>query len=203
MNKLILTVITIAILFGVVSYKKQSNKVENLNNTIITTEEQKANTEAELQKTKESDSQNQQKIKELEDKIKQLEAEVQAKAERKRLAEATPAQAPAAVQPASVSSGSIQDIVTAAATKYGLSQALMHRIAKCESNYNAQAINSGYTAGDGSNPTGVFQFIRSTYISFALKAGFPASDDRLDAYSNINVAAWGFANGYASHWECT
>ena len=84
MNKLILTVITIAILFGVVSYKKQSNKVENLNNTIITTEEQKANTEAELQKTKDSDSQNQQKIKELEDKIKQLEAEVQAKAERKQ-----------------------------------------------------------------------------------------------------------------------
>ena len=84
MSKLILTVITIAILFGVVSYKKQSHRVEDLNNTIITTEQQKANTEAELQKTKESDSQNQQKIKELEDKIKQLEAEVQAKAERKQ-----------------------------------------------------------------------------------------------------------------------
>ena len=84
MNKLILTVITIAILFGVVSYKKQSHRVEDLNNTIITTEQQKADTESELQKTKESDSQNQQKIKELEDKIKQLEAEVQAKAERKQ-----------------------------------------------------------------------------------------------------------------------
>ncbi len=85
MNKLILTVITIAILFGVVSYKKQSHKVENLNGTITTIEQQKADTESELQKTKESDSQNQQKIKELEDKIKQLEADLQAKLERQKL----------------------------------------------------------------------------------------------------------------------
>ena len=84
MNKLILIVITIAILFGVVNYKKQSHKVENLNNTIITTEQQKANTEAELQKTKESDSQNQQKIKELEEKIKQLEADLQVREARKK-----------------------------------------------------------------------------------------------------------------------
>lgn len=85
MNKLILTVITIAILFGVVSYKKQSHKVDSLNGTITTIEQQKANTEAELQKTKDSDSQNQQKIKELEDKIKQLEVDLQARAERKQL----------------------------------------------------------------------------------------------------------------------
>lgn len=85
MDKLILTVITIAILFGVVSYKKQSHKVDSLNGTITTIEQQKANTEAELQKTKESDGQNQQKIKELEDKIKQLEVDLQARAERKQL----------------------------------------------------------------------------------------------------------------------
>jgi hypothetical protein len=85
MNKLILTVITIAILIVVVSYKKQSHKVDSLNGTITTIEQQKANTEAELQKTKDSDSQNQQKIKELEDKIKQLEVDLQARAERKQL----------------------------------------------------------------------------------------------------------------------
>ena len=67
MNKLILILITVAILFGVVSYKKQSHKVDSLNGTITTIEQQKADTEAELQKTKESDGQNQQKIKELED----------------------------------------------------------------------------------------------------------------------------------------
>ena len=42
MNKLILILITVAILFGVVSYKKQSHKVENLNGTITTIEQQKA-----------------------------------------------------------------------------------------------------------------------------------------------------------------
>jgi len=85
MNKLILILITVAILFGVVSYKKQSHKVDSLNGTITTIEQQKADTESELQKTKESDSQNQQKIKELEDKIKQLEVDLQARLERKQL----------------------------------------------------------------------------------------------------------------------
>lgn len=81
MNKLILILITVAILFGVVSYKKQSHKVDSLNGTITTIEQQKQSTETELQKTKETDSQNQQKIKELEEKIKQLEADLQAKRE--------------------------------------------------------------------------------------------------------------------------
>ena len=63
-------------------------------------------------------------------------------------------------------------------------------------------VNKGYIAPDGSNPVGVFQFIRSTYISFARQAGFPAQDDRLNHYNNINVAAWAFKNGKASHWEC-
>ena len=85
MNKLILILITVAILFGVVSYKKQSHKVDSLNGTITTIEQQKADTESELQKTKESDSQNQQKIKELEDKIKQLEVDLQAREARKQL----------------------------------------------------------------------------------------------------------------------
>jgi hypothetical protein len=85
MNKLLIVVISIAILIVVVSYKKQSHKVDSLNGTITTIEQQKANTEAELQKTKESDSQNQQKIKELEDKIKQLEVDLQARLERKQL----------------------------------------------------------------------------------------------------------------------
>lgn len=84
MNKLILILITVAILFGVVSYKKQSHKVDSLNGTITTIEQQKANTESELQKTKDSDSQNQQKIKELEEKIKQLEADLQAREARKK-----------------------------------------------------------------------------------------------------------------------
>lgn len=85
MNKLLIVVISIAILIVVVSYKKQSHKVDSLNGTITTIEQQKQSTETELQKTKETDSQNQQKIKELEEKIKQLEADLQAREARKQL----------------------------------------------------------------------------------------------------------------------
>lgn len=83
-KKILIILITLAVMFTVSAYKKQTHKVEQLNGTITTIEQQKQSTETELQKTKETDSQNQQKIKELEDKIKQLEAEVQAKAEHKQ-----------------------------------------------------------------------------------------------------------------------
>jgi TolA-binding protein len=72
-------------MFTVSAYKKQTHKVEQLNSTITTIEQQKQSTETELQKTKETDSQNQQRIKELEEKIKQLEADLQAREARKQL----------------------------------------------------------------------------------------------------------------------
>lgn len=84
MRKLIIIIITILILIGLKAYKSQSHKVDSLNNTIITTEQQKANAEAELLKAKENEKLNTDKIKELEDKIKQLEADLQAKNERKQ-----------------------------------------------------------------------------------------------------------------------
>lgn len=85
MRKLIIIIITIIILIGLKAYKSQSHKVDSLNNTIITTEQQKANAEAELLKAKENEKLNTDKIKELEDKIKQLEADLQAKLERQKL----------------------------------------------------------------------------------------------------------------------
>ncbi len=84
MRKLIIIIITILILIGLKAYKSQSHKVDSLNNTIITTEQQKANTEAELLKAKENEKLNTDKIKELEDKIKQLEADLQAREARKK-----------------------------------------------------------------------------------------------------------------------
>lgn len=84
MRKLIIIIITILILIGLKAYKSQSHKVDSLNNTIITTEQQKANAEAELLKAKENEKLNTDKIKELEDKIKQLEADLQAREARKK-----------------------------------------------------------------------------------------------------------------------
>lgn len=84
MRKLIIIIITILILIGLKAYKSQSHKVDSLNNTIITTEQQKANAEAELLKAKENEKLNTDKIKELEEKIKQLEADLQAREARKK-----------------------------------------------------------------------------------------------------------------------
>jgi len=84
-KKILIILITLAVMFTVSAYKKQTHKVEQLNGTITTIEQQKQSTETELQKTKETDSQNQQKIKELEEKIKQLEADLQAREARKQL----------------------------------------------------------------------------------------------------------------------
>lgn len=83
-KKILIILIALAIMFTVSAYKKQTHKVEQLNGTITTIEQQKQSTETELQKTKETDSQNQQKIKELEEKIKQLEADLQAREARKK-----------------------------------------------------------------------------------------------------------------------
>lgn len=86
--------------------------------------------------------------------------------------------------------------------RYGASPSKGLQVAKCESGYRDSAVNRRYAAADGSHPTGVFQFVRSTYVGFAKQAGLPARDDRLNAERNIRVAAWGFAHGKASHWSC-
>jgi vacuolar-type H+-ATPase subunit I/STV1 len=83
-KKILIILITLAVMFTVSAYKKQTHKVEQLNSTITTIEQQKQSTETELHKTKETDSQNQQKIKELEEKIRQLEADLQAREARKK-----------------------------------------------------------------------------------------------------------------------
>lgn len=76
------------------------------------------------------------------------------------------------------------------------------RVADCESGFDVSAVNTGYTAADGSHPTGVFQFIRSTYLAMAAGAGLPEADDRLVPERNIQAAAWAFANGHGGHWAC-
>jgi len=97
---------------------------------------------------------------------------------------------------------STEQIVREAARTHGIDEAYFVSIAMCESTMGLNLHNPSYVAGDGSSPAGVFQFIRSTYIDFAAKAGYPVQDDRLVHYNNINVAAWAFANNLGSHWEC-
>jgi soluble lytic murein transglycosylase-like protein len=103
---------------------------------------------------------------------------------------------------ATPTNGSIEQIIVKWAKHYGNDQNHMLRIAKCESTYGLNLVNRNYTAGDGSNPTGVYQFIRSTWLQFGKESGISNSDQRMNADVNIQLANWAFANNKGSHWEC-
>lgn len=108
--------------------------------------------------------------------------------------------APAVAAAPSAPAGSIESIVRAAAAKYGLSADYMVHIAKCESTLNPNSVNYNYYAGGG-HPSGLFQFIPSTWERMSNQAGYGGASV-FDAVANANVAAWAFANGRASEWEC-
>ncbi|SDP33659.1 Transglycosylase SLT domain-containing protein [Arthrobacter sp. ok909] len=96
----------------------------------------------------------------------------------------------------------IQAIIIKWANVYGVSADTLLRVAKCESTFNPGAVNGNYWAPDGSTPTGLFQFVRSTYIANAARIGLPAVDDRLNGERSAQVAAYMFSINQASQWEC-
>lgn len=112
---------------------------------------------------------------------------------------ATPAPTAAIAAP-SAPAGGIEGIIRAAAAKHGLSGDYMVHIARCESTLNPNAVNYNYYAGGG-HPSGLYQFIPSTWARMSSQAGYGGASV-FDATANANVAAWAFANGRASEWEC-
>lgn len=106
------------------------------------------------------------------------------------------------IQPTNTTTGgNIEQIIREAARKYGIDENHLLRIAKCESAFNGTVINYGYTAADGSHPTGLFQYIRSTWIDFSTKAGYSGASI-YNVEAQANVTAWAFVHGKSSHWEC-
>ena len=99
-------------------------------------------------------------------------------------------------------SGSVESLIVKWANHYGNDPDFMMSIARCESTLGANLINPNYTAADGSNPQGVFQFIRSTWLGFGAESGISNSDERMNNAKNIQLANWAFANGKRGHWEC-
>jgi type II secretory pathway pseudopilin PulG len=83
-KKLTLIILAILLTIFTINVKKSQDKLDSLESTVESTNQQKTRLESELKNTKESDSQNQQKIQELEQKIQQLEADLQAKREHQR-----------------------------------------------------------------------------------------------------------------------
>lgn len=87
---------------------------------------------------------------------------------------------------------SIPDVIAGAFAPLGPGAvAWGQRIARCESSYNANAVNSA------SNAQGLFQFLPSTW------AGTPyAAQSPFDPVANANAAAWLFKTYGPSQWEC-
>jgi transglycosylase-like protein with SLT domain len=101
---------------------------------------------------------------------------------------AAPAPAPAPAPPA----GSIQAIIVSACSPYG--QATVDwclRVAKCESGYNPNAVNS---AGPY---YGLFQFLTSTFKNTPY-----GNQNIMDPYYNAAAAAWKYSVSGGGAWGC-
>lgn len=101
--------------------------------------------------------------------------------------EPDPAPAP---QPAA-SGGTIIDIITAAAQRYGQSPAAMIAVARCESALNPRAVNRS------SGASGLFQFMPGTWRTTPY-----AAQDIFDPVANANAAAWMWSVGRRGEWVC-
>lgn len=171
----------------------------------------------ELQKTSEQDKLEKQEVerlqrekKELDKQKKELEAQLQAKLElesRQAVASASvvneTATQPSRAAPAP-SGGSLESIIAAAATKYGVSYDMMIRIATCESTMGTQLRNPTPVIVGGVNyghAEGVFQFIPSTWTRMSSQAGYGGASV-YDTVANVNTAAWAFSTGHKGEWEC-
>jgi Transglycosylase SLT domain len=80
-----------------------------------------------------------------------------------------------------------------AAARWGASEPALVAVAQCESGLNPQAYNA-------SGPSGLFQFLPTTYWAYARLAGETRS--YWSASGSADVAAWMFAHGLANQWGC-
>ncbi len=87
--------------------------------------------------------------------------------------------------------GTIIEIITAAANRYGQSPAAMIAVARCESNLNPNAVNPR------SNASGLFQFLPGTWRTTPY-----ASYSIFDPWANANAAGWMWSVGRRGEWVC-
>ena len=84
----------------------------------------------------------------------------------------------------------IESFIVQAARRYGQDPDDMLRVARCESNLVATAVNPAGSYG-------IFQFVRSTWESTPY-----ADNDVFEAWANANAAAWMWSAGRRGEWVC-
>ena len=96
--------------------------------------------------------------------------------------------------PTRAQSQEVSAAIHQAASTYGVSEAWMRKIARCESSYLPWVTSRG-------GHMGLYQFHWRTYAWMSRQAGL-AGTSPYDPWAAAEVAAWGLRNGFASHWAC-
>lgn len=170
--------------------KLLDSKYDKLNKELESKDADKQKIEDELKKLQqERDELN----KALQAKIKAKERDIAAKAQK------ATTQALGAPQVASAATGSVEQIVRDAATKYGVNPDYLARIAKCESTFNPSSVNYNYY--ENGHPSGLFQHISGYWPGRAAKYGWPGASV-FNAQAQAEVTAQMFRDGHSSLWEC-
>jgi hypothetical protein len=102
--------------------------------------------------------------------------------------------APTTTEPASAQGG-YYATVEAAAYKHGADPGYLWLVVGCETG-GTYALNLWGPNGE----YGPFQFMEGTFYNLASISGLGGSWQ--DPYSQAQVAAWAFANGYGDLWAC-
>ena len=106
-----------------------------------------------------------------------------------------------APQTPNVAGGSVEDIVRAAARKYGIDENYFVQIARCESTMNPNAVNYGYSENGLDYPAGLYQHLTNYWPARAAKYGY-AGASVFNAEANANVTAAMWSEGLSNLWEC-
>ena len=180
-----------------IEIQQLNTKYDKLNDDLKKAQEDKNASQEEIDKLKKQEA-------EYEKEKQRLQAELQAKIENKnKLASASTQVVNAATNTqtasaASYSGGSLESIVKNAAIKNGLDPNWFWNLAKCESTWNPNAVNTSYY--ENGHPSGLFQHISGYWPERAAKHGY-AGASVFNAEANANVTAAMWKSG--SHlWEC-
>lgn len=92
----------------------------------------------------------------------------------------------------------VKDAIRHYATRYYIDPKIMSDVVECESGYKVTAFN-GKDPNGGSY--GVSQFQKGTFDWFTREMGIRDYDYR-NPLHQLEVMAWAFDQGYASHWSC-
>lgn len=112
------------------------------------------------------------------------------------------AEAPEPVVKTDWSIQEVKDLVDYYADMNGVSRQLLHKVIKCESQYNYKAVNmkDSHRLSQGSH--GVAQFSRETFIGFAKQMNKEYYTDPYNPEQALDVMAWSIKKGYGNHWTC-